>query len=80
MRRDRLDRAIKRVHWKVPKYFFKRCNQCDDDVKGEMMWWHRVSDMYGSWKVWTCRRCAPLMSDFFTQNSRYFNRIRRRKR
>jgi hypothetical protein len=72
MRRDKLDRAILRVHWKVPKYKWLRCNRCEDDVKGETMWWFRAYDYAGTWKVWTCRRCAPLMSDFFRENSHHF--------
>lgn len=77
MRRDALDRAIKAIHWKVPKWFFKRCDQCGDDVKGEQMWWVRrcysvMNQLYS--KVWTCRRCCPLMSDYFKAHAAYYDR------
>jgi hypothetical protein len=79
MRRDALDRAIKAVHWKVPKYLFKRCHTCNDDVKGEQMWWVRKQSGGGicppvTWKSWTCRRCAPLMSDLFKAEAVWFDK------
>jgi hypothetical protein len=80
MRRDALDRAIKAVHWKVPKYRFRRCNTCNDDVKGEQMWWLKKNTCAGlyplmgptHYKSWTCRRCAPLMSDLFRLEKVWF--------
>lgn len=76
MRRDKLDRAIKTVHWKTPRWFFRRCDQCGDDVKGETMWWYRRyvhSPGYPStsFRAWTCRKCCPLMSDFFKAHAEY---------
>ena len=70
MRRDALDRAIKSVHLKTSKFFFQNCSKCGDDVKGEQMWWFReyfsgLGYPPCSWKTWTCRRCAPMMSDLF---------------
>jgi hypothetical protein len=75
MRRDALDRAVKEIHWKTPKYFYARCNQCEDDVKGEMMWWFKTYGFRGSYKRWTCRRCAPRMSDLFRLNPEFFKGV-----
>jgi hypothetical protein len=76
MRRDKTDRAIKSVHWKIPKYLWKRCDHCKDDVKGEQMWWfkqyYNFPYNHMCMKMWTCRRCAPLMSDLFKLHAKYF--------
>jgi hypothetical protein len=78
MRRDALDRAIKEIHWKVPKYLYARCLECDDDVKGETMWWFwRYTRGLGCGRIkqWTCRRCAPMMSDLFRLNPEFFKDV-----
>jgi hypothetical protein len=67
VRRDQLDRQLKRIHWKIPKWLYARCIECHDDIKGETMWWYRTWS-YGPggvarYKKWVCRRCAPKMSD-----------------
>ncbi len=78
MRRDAVDRAVKRIHWTVPR-FFKRCDKCDDDVKKEQMWWFKqyYCGPYAhlSWKTWTCRRCAPMMSDLFKAHPKIFGEL-----
>ncbi len=68
MRRDAVDRAVQSVHWTTPRFFFRRCSICHDDVKKEQMWWFEGvgSRIYTGWyRTWTCRRCAPMMSDLF---------------
>ena len=67
MRRDSLDRAMHSIKQCTPKWFFKQCWQCKDDVKGEVMWRFRKyysASLYGcSMRVWTCLKCAPTMAD-----------------
>jgi hypothetical protein len=79
MRRDALDRAIKKIHWRTPKWLYARCSECKDDVKGETMWWfRRNANAFSSgctYKQWTCRRCAPLMSDLFKLNPKFFKDV-----
>jgi hypothetical protein len=79
MRRDKLDRVTKSIHWKIPKWFYRRCSVCADDVKGEVMWYYKryVSGHFGypslCYKQWTCRECAPHRSDVIKAHSKYFD-------
>jgi hypothetical protein len=78
MRRDKLERIIKLIRWKKPKWFYKRCSQCSDDVKDENMWYFKqYYSGYAGYpslcsKTWVCMECAPRMSDVILLNSKYF--------
>ena len=67
MRRDKLDRAMQSIKQVTPHWYFRRCWQCTDDVKGERMW--RFKKYYSagihgcSMCVYTCLKCAPTMAD-----------------
>ena len=67
MRRNARDRDIKRIKWVTPKWFFKRCTKCDDDVKDERMWTFRKHYSVGihgfSMRVYTCFKCAHTLVD-----------------
>lgn len=78
MRRDKLDRVIKAINYKTPKWRYRRCDQCADDVKGEQMWWFKryARSTFGyptlCYKTWTCFKCAPKMSDLIVAHRAYF--------
>ncbi len=67
MRRDKLDRAGKKIKWVTPKWFFKRCTECDDDVKNEQMWTFQKYYSAGmhscSMRIYTCFKCCPTLAD-----------------
>jgi hypothetical protein len=53
--------------------------ECEDDVKGEQMWWwwRHGGGLHGTARIkqWTCRRCAPRMSDLFRLNPEFFKGV-----
>ena len=78
MRRSALDRILKRVKQVTPKWFFRRCNNCNEDVKHETIWkvrYHSPGPNSVSWSVYTCKKCAPTIVDFIDQNDGCFEKV-----
>lgn len=78
MRRSALDRTLKKVKQVTPKWFFKRCNQCNEDVKGETIWKLRYTTSglhVMTYPVYTCKKCAPTIIDFIEKNDRFFEKM-----
>ena len=78
MRRDALQRAIKRIGQYRSKWFFKRCYSCDDDIKDEILWKFRHY-MHGptpvSYMVYTCMECAPNIADLIELKKHSFGKV-----
>lgn len=78
MRRSALDRVLKKVKQVTPKWFYKRCNQCNEDIKHETIWKLRYtsSGLHTiTYSVYTCKKCAPTIIDFIEQNEKYFESV-----
>ena len=71
MREDNLDRALKRIKEKTPKFFYQYCVECKHRIKKEPMW--RIK--YGELAIWMCKRCAPTLLDLVRNRPKTFSDV-----
>ncbi len=79
MKRDKLQQVVRRIKTRTPRWFWTRCQKCDDEYKKEQMFVFKVN--FGglhsdcSYRIWNCKSCCPTVADVLIKNQHYFGKL-----